>query len=66
VTYVIGGMRSVTWAAAASTLDAYGEWPSESSRSCSWRSILSLEGERYHGEVLVAEALIDHLLPFLS
>ena len=66
MTYVISGMRPVTWAAVASTHDAYGEWPSESSRSGLWRSSLSLEGERHRGEVLVAEALIDSLLPFLS
>ena len=31
VTYVISGMRSVAWAAAPSTLHAYGEWPCSSS-----------------------------------
>jgi hypothetical protein len=39
---------------------------SSCNRSGSWRSLLLLERERHHGEVPVAEPLIDHLLPFLS
>ena len=35
-------------------------------RSGLWRSSLSLECERHHGKVLVAEPLIDYLLPFVS
>jgi hypothetical protein len=31
-----------------------------------WRSSLSLECERHHGKVPVAEPLIDYLLPFVS
>ena len=39
---------------------------SSCNRSGSWRSIVSLERERHHGEVPVAESLIDHPLPFVS
>jgi hypothetical protein len=40
--------------------------PLAGNRSGLWRSSLSLECERHHGEVPVAEPLINCLLPFVS